>query len=228
GSIRGGTGVLPLFGPVRGAVRSLFRLYPCSRSDPCCRSSGATRLAVLRAWRRYRRCDLHRLCPVRRPRLRAGRYRADARHRRGGHGRRDLLLAFCRPLGRRGAPAGRYFEWVVRIFSAKAENTPANNQSIMRVTRGLLFMAAANLSAARTIGAVTGIDSTTNMAPRKNSLAGACGSWTDTNWGRKVMKKRMTFGLSRLTPSPVSQARFSDMFGPVFFSGEKAEPLVTA
>ena len=42
------------------------------------------------------------------------------------------------------------------------------------------------------------------------------------------MKNRMIFGLSRLMPSPVAQAAKQRDCGPLFFSGEKAEPLLIA
>ena len=89
---------------------------------------------------------------------------------------------------------------------------------------GLAFIAVENFSAASTIGTVTGIDSVMNITPRKNSFDGACGSCADTNCGRKVMKKRMIFGFIRLTPSPIEKLLPMEMPGPLFFSGEKAEP----
>ena len=38
------------------------------------------------------------------------------------------------------------------------------------------------------------------------------------------MKNRMIFGFIRLTPSPIEKLFVTEMLGPVFFSGEKAEP----
>ena len=61
------------------------------------------------------------LRPIRTP----GRHHGGDRRR---HGRRHLLLAQRRALGRKLAarrPIAAYFAWAVRILSAKAENTPA-------------------------------------------------------------------------------------------------------
>ena len=76
-----------------------------------------------------------------------------------------------------------------------------------------------------TIGIVTGSVNGMKSSPRTSSLPGAAGSLAATNCGRKVMKNRMIFGLSKLMPRPVAQCSKRVRCLPPVFSGENAEPL---
>ena len=60
-------------------------------------------------------------------------------------------------------------------------------------------------------GDATGSDRTMKQKPRKSSLPVTSGSAALTNCGRKVMKKMMTFGLSRLTQKPLRNWRQSGL-----------------